>query len=121
MERRKLSFSLQDRCTRLQITALHASKHFLAITNFSKEFLHSKAESDALRLQQPSESTVTSPTAVAITVWPFTNHSRDVIHPAPQCSVRCGLRLVPSRIQTRQGVKGRSSPRIRVEFVLSHN
>jgi len=62
--RTKLNFSLQDRCTKLQITVLHAPDYFLAITNFSKQFLHSKAESDAVRLQQPSESRVNSPTAV---------------------------------------------------------
>jgi len=63
-ERKKLNFSLQDRCTKLQITALHAPDHFLAITNFSKQFLHTKAKSGAVRLQQPSESRVNSPTAV---------------------------------------------------------
>ena len=42
----------------------HSTACSVAVTNFSKQFLHSKAESDAVRLQQPSESRVTSPTAV---------------------------------------------------------
>jgi hypothetical protein len=87
-ERKKLNFSLQDRCTKLQITALHAPDHFLAITNFSKQFLHTKAESDAVRLQQPSESRVNSPTAVNSCSLLRTNPELQLI---PRHSVLCAV------------------------------